>query len=587
MTLRTPIVCVLGHVDHGKTTLLDRIRGSAIADEESGAITQHIGATEVPIDAIEKACGPSFAGKFIVPGLLFIDTPGHHAFTTLRSRGGALADLAILVVDINEGFLPQTIESLHILKKFKTPFVIAANKIDRIHGWQNRGDASFVSSYEKQGDHARKEFDRKFYELIGTLYESGFNADRYDNISDFRTTISVIPVSAKTGEGVSDILMVLLGLAQRFLEQNLVVSATGAGVCTILEVSETHGLGTTVDAILYDGELAVGDNIVVGGQPVVTTKVRALLKPGAVADIGSNESFLRVKRVTAASGVRIAAPNLEHAYAGSMIKVPSDSPGSIEDAVREIESEIDTVQITTDTDGVVLCADTIGSLEAITGELRNKDIAIRIAKVGNIARRDVVEATTCKNPLYRIVIGFNVDVLPDAVEELQRSGAHLFQSDVIYGLIDDYQSWSSKEKEIVEKKLSEAVIRPGQFTIMDGCVFRQNNPAVVGVHVLGGVIKPGSPVMRTDGVYVGSIKGIQERSESISEAKYHAEVAVAIDGPTVGRQIKEGDVLLVDIPERHAKLVEQELYDTLSPDAIEAFNKFLEIKRKDDPFWGL
>ena len=587
MTLRTPIVCVLGHVDHGKTTLLDRIRGSAIADEESGAITQHIGATEVPINAIEKACGPAFAGKFIVPGLLFIDTPGHHAFTTLRSRGGALADLAVLVVDINEGFLPQTIESLNILKKFKTPFVIAANKIDRIHGWQNQGGASFVSSYELQGDHARQEFDRKFYDLIGKLYESGFNADRYDNISDFRTTISVIPVSAKTGEGVPDILMVLLGLAQRFLEQNLVVSATGAGVCTILEISETHGLGTTVDAILYDGELAVGDTIVVGGQPVVTTKVRALLKPSAVTDIGSNESFTRVKRVTAASGVRIAAPNLEHAYAGSMIKVPSDKPGSIEDVVHEIESEIDTVQITTDTDGVVLCADTIGSLEAITGELRNKDIAIRIAKVGNIARRDVVEATTCKNPLYRTVIGFNVDVLPDALEELQRSGTRLFQSDVIYGLIEDYQSWSSEEKEIVEKKLSEAVIRPGQFTILDGCVFRQSNPAVVGVHVLGGVIKPGIPVMRTDGVHVGSIKGIQERSEPISEAKYHAEVAVAIEGPTVGRQIKEGDVLLVDIPERHAKLVEQELYDTLSPDEIEAFNKFLQIKRKDDPFWGL
>ncbi len=586
MTLRTPIVCVLGHVDHGKTTLLDRIRGSAIADEESGAITQHIGATEVPIDAIKKACGPSFAGKFIVPGLLFIDTPGHHAFTTLRSRGGALADLAVLVVDINEGFLPQTVESLDILKRFKTPFVVAANKIDRIHGWQNHAGTSFVEGYAKQGAHARQEFDRKFYDLVGKLYESGFNADRYDNISDFRTTISVIPMSAKTGEGVPDLLMVLLGLAQRFLEQNLVVSASKAGVCTILEVSETHGLGTTVDAILYDGELAVGDTIVVGGQPVVTTKVRALLKPSAVTDIGSNESFLRVKRVIAASGVRIAAPNLEHAYAGSMIQVTSDKPDIVKDVVHEIESEIKTVQITTDTDGVVLCADTIGSLEAITGELRKKDIAIRIAKVGNIARRDVVEATTCRDPLYNTVIGFNVDVLPDALEELQRSGTRFFQSDVIYQLIDDYQKWSSKEKEIVEKKLSEAVIRPGQFTILDGCVFRQSNPAVVGVRVLGGVIKPGIPVMRADGMHIGSIKGIQERSEPISEARYRDEVAVAIEGPTVGRQIKEGDVLLVDIPERHAKLVEQDLYDTLSPDEIEAFNKFLEIKRKDDPFWG-
>jgi translation initiation factor 5B len=580
MTLRTPIVCVLGHVDHGKTTLLDRIRGSTIVDRESGAITQHIGATEVPIDAIASACGPLFSGNFIVPGLLFIDTPGHHAFTTLRSRGGALADLAVLIVDISEGFLPQTIESLKILKRFKTPFVVVANKIDRIHGWQTHESMPFIQGYKKQVGHVQQELDRKLYELIGKLYEYGFSADRYDRISDFKTTISVIPICAKTGEGVPDLLMVLLGLAQRFLEEDLQVNTTEAGVCTVLEVDETRGFGTTVDAILYDGELSVGDTIVVGGQPVITTKVRALLKPKPMTEIWSNEAFDHVKHLTAAAGIKIAAPNLEHAIAGSTIRVVSD------EIVSEIEGELDAVQIKADSDGVVVCADTIGSLEAVTQELTDANIPIRVAKIGNISRRDVIGAETSKDPLNRTIIGFRVDVLPDATEELKKSGTRLFQSDVIYRLLEDYQDWISTEKELVEKKLSEAVIRPGQFLLMDGCVFRQNNPAVVGVRVIGGVVRTGVAVMRADGTQVGIIKGIQDQGEAQREARCRDEVAVAIEGPTVGRQIKEGDVLFVDIPEQHAKMVEQELYNTLSPDEAEAFSEFLEIKRKDSPFWG-
>jgi translation initiation factor 5B len=583
MTLRTPIVCVLGHVDHGKTTLLDRIRGSTIVNEESGAITQHIGATEVPINAIARACGSLLSGKFTVPGLLFIDTPGHHSFTTLRSRGGALADLAVLTIDINEGFLPQTIESLNILKKAKTPFVVAANKIDRIHGWQTHENAPFGKGYEKQVSHVQQELDKKLYELIGKLYEYGFSADRYDRIADFRTTISVIPVSAKTGEGVPDLLMVMLGLAQRFLEENLLVDTTGAGVCTILEVSETHGLGTTLDSILYDGEISVGDTIVVGGRPVITTKVRALLKPKPMTEIWSSDLFKHTKHATAASGIRIAAPNLEHAIAGSTIKVVSDN---LDEVVQEIASEISAVEITTDTDGVVVCADTIGSLEAIIYELRNVEIPIKSAKIGDISKRDVIEAETSNDPAHRAIIGFRVGLLPDSEGEIQKSGTKLFRSEVIYHLIESYQDWASTEREIVEKKISEAVIKPGRFMLLPGCVFRQNNPAVVGVRILGGVVRTGVAVIRTDDSVVGVIKGIQDKGEAIGEARYRDEVAIAIDGPTVGRQIKENDVLFVDIPERHAKMVEQELRDILSPDELETFEEFLALKRKDNSFWG-
>jgi translation initiation factor 5B len=161
--IRQPIVSVLGHVDHGKTSLLDYIRGSTVAAREAGAITQHIGATEVPINAIYNVCGELLKGKkFTLPGLLFIDTPGHHAFTTLRIRGGSLADIAILIVDINEGFKPQTYESLRILKQYKTPFIVVANKIDAISGWQ-KTDGIAKNRINNQRVNVKNIFEEKIY----------------------------------------------------------------------------------------------------------------------------------------------------------------------------------------------------------------------------------------------------------------------------------------------------------------------------------------------------------------------------------------------------------------------------------------
>src|SRR2546422_69163 len=248
-SIRQPIVSVLGHVDHGKTTLLDRIRGTGVAGREAGGITQHIGATEVPLAAILEMCGDLVQGRsFQIPGLRFIDTPGHVAFSTLRARGGALADLAVLVIDVNEGFRPQTIESLNILRRYKTPFVVAANKIDMVPGWRKHEGQPFVRSNQDQPESTREELDRRMYELVGRLFEHGFSADRYDRIEDFTTNLAVIPVSAKFGEGIPDLLLTLIGLAQRFLEEQL-ATAEGPAVGTILQVEEEKGLGINLEGI--------------------------------------------------------------------------------------------------------------------------------------------------------------------------------------------------------------------------------------------------------------------------------------------------------------------------------------------------
>jgi translation initiation factor 5B len=582
--LRTPIVCVMGHVDHGKTSLLDRIRGTTIAAREAGLITQHIGATEVPLDVIKRVCGPIFKSDTKIPGLLFIDTPGHRAFTTLRARGGALADLAVLVVDINEGFQPQTIEAVEILKRFKTPFVVAANKIDKLSGWNSQPGQPFILSYPQQAEHVRIALDEKIYVLIGKLYEMGFSSDRYDRVRDFQRNVGVIPLSAKTGEGIPDLLMVLMGLAQRFLEKDLEYRAVGPGVGTVLEVKEETGLGTTLDVILYDGELNVGDTVVVGslGNPIVT-KVRALLKPRPLSEMRAEEKFKPVKKVVAASGIKIAAPNLEGALAGSQIRVALDD---INEVAAQIKSEVDAVRIETQSNGILIKADTLGSLEALVNELKKENIPIRRADIGDITKRDVAEIKTIKDPLLSVIVGFDVDVLHDAEEELTGSNIKVFINDVIYRLIEDYKKWVAEQKQLIEKKRYETIIKPARFQILPDCTFRQSKPAVVGVRVLGGIVKTNLEVMRADGMIVGRIKGIQEHSENLSEAATGKEVAVAIDGPVVGRQIKEGDILYIEVPEKHAKIAEQELFEAMSVEDKEALMAFMEIKRRGNPFWG-
>ncbi len=584
--LRTPIVVVMGHVDHGKTTLLDKIRGTAVAKGEAGLITQHIGATEVPLDVVQEFCGSHFGGEMQIPGLLFIDTPGHHAFTSMRSRGGSLADLAVLIVDVNEGFQPQTIESLGILKRFKTPFVVAANKIDRIGGWLPVKNSPFAKSLKAQSSRVTEDLDTRIYELVGELYKYGFDADRYDRIPDFTKTVGIVPISAVTGEGVPDLLMVLVGLAQKFLKDNLLLTATGPGVGTILEVKEEKGLGMTLDVILYSGEFSAGDTVIVGTsrEPVVT-KIRALLKPKPLAEIRSEERFLPVKHVVAASGVKVAAPKLESALAGSTIRVV-DTPEEVEALSQELKSELEAVRVEAENEGVVLKADTIGSLEALVGELKAKNIPIHFADVGPISRRDVIRAAAIKDPLLSAILGFDVEILPDALTEIQKTEVPVFSSDIIYSILENYEAWVEEQKMKIDQERLEAVIRPGAVRLLPDCVFRQSKPAVVGVQVIGGVIRTQVNFMREDGANVGVVKGIQVHNENVGSATVGQEVAISIDGPTVGRQIHEGDILYVNIPEKHARIVEQELKPKLAEDEREVLEDFLEIKRKKDPFWG-
>ncbi len=581
--IRQPIVGVLGHVDHGKTTFLDYIRGTTVAAREAGAITQHIGATEVPIDVIYKLCGKLLGGrKFTLPGLLFIDTPGHQAFTTLRKRGGSVADLAVLIVDINEGFKTQTYESLNILKQYKTPFVLALNKIDTITGWR-RFEGAINERLEKQSELARSIFEEKLYDVIGTLYENKFNADLYVNIKDFRRTVAIIPISAKTGEGVDELLMVLVGLAQKFLEENLSVEK-GPGKGTVLEVKEEVGLGTTIDSIIYSGVVRKNDTIAVGAKdrPVIT-KIKALLKPKPLDEIRDpRERFDMVDEVHAACGVKIAAPNLENVTPGSPLRVVTDT--NKEEVLREIEEQTE-IHIELDEEGIVIKADTIGSLEAIAKEAKSRGIKIRKAEVGHVSKRDIIDAGSSKDPLDRLVLAFNVRILPEAEEEMAGKEVEVLKDEVIYTLMEKYEKWVERKKEEIERKRRKEYIHPAMIKFLPEYVFRMSDPAIIGIRVIAGRIKPGIKLMREDGRVIGTIKSIQSEKKSLQEAIQGQEVAIAIDGATVGRQIKAGEILYTDIPEKDVKKLKE--MDVLTSDERDVLEKIIQIKRKTDKFWGI
>ena len=590
MKIRSPIVSVLGHVDHGKTTLLDYIRGSTIADKEAGGITQHIGATEIPNDTIEEICGNFISRlsiKDLIPGLFFIDTPGHAAFTSLRKRGGALADLAILIVDINDGFKPQTFEALNILKMYKTPFIVVANKIDMLFGWESHEGASFKESFDKQAQSVKQDLDTKVYEIVGTLHKEGFQSERFDRVSNFASQISIIPISARSGEGIIEVLAMLLGLAQEYLTEQLEINEDAPAKGTVLEIKEEVGLGLTIDSIIYDGVLRTNDEIALmtSSNEVLTTKIRSILRPLPLEEMrDSKKKFQKFDEVVAAAGIKIAAPNLDDVISGSPLRVLSDE----ENVEEEILKEIEDITISTEDEGILVKADTLGSLEAIVKLLRELDIPIREADIGDVNRRDIINSSIALNEddSHGAIIAFNVNVHPNSEDDLSKSDVKLFKGDVIYQIIEDYEAWIDEMEQAKKKAFYDAIIKPAKFMSLPKLVFRQSKPAIIGIESISGTIKQGQTLINKNGEYVGVIASMEDKGETLPDISRGQRVAMAIKDAIVGKHFDEGDELYVDIPEKHYKFIEREFKDKLTEDEFETLYEFLEIKRKQDPDWG-
>ena len=594
MPIRQPIVCVLGHVDTGKTLLLDEIRKTSVQSREAGGMTQHIGASYFPVEALKQLIGPMLSnlkGEIEIPGLLIIDTPGHEAFTNLRRRGGSVADIAILVVDVLKGLEAQTFECIDILKARKTPFVVAANKVDRVPGWKPQASAAFMKTYASQDSFVREDLDNKLYSIMGAFSRLDFKTDRFDHIrrEDFATTIALVPTSAKTGEGLAELLMVLVGLTQQYMRKRL-QTTEGPAKGSVLEVKEEPGLGLTLNTIIYEGTLKKDDLIVVGGKykPVVTT-LRAILVPKPLDEIRDpRDRFSSVDCVFAAAGVKIVASGLEGALAGAPLYVVPTGEDASEYA-RLVTEEIGRIRIVTEIAGVIVKADTLGSLEAIAEILKQNNVQIRIADIGDVSKRDVIEASVVKTrePLLGVVLSFGVKILPDAEAEAAVHGIQVFTEPIIYNMINKYLEWQKAQREAKVEMEFERLVKPGKVQVLPGFVFRRAKPAIFGVKVEGGSIKPKYSLVRSEtGEDVGEIQQIQDKGKAFPEAREGMEVAISMDKPIVGRHIFEKDMLYVKVPESDAKILATTCSEMLSTDEQDVLKEYVRIMQKKTPFWA-
>ena len=592
MKLRQPVVVVLGHVDSGKTSLLDRIRGTAVQSREVGGITQHIGASYFPIETIKEITGKLFdklsKSENPVPGLLVIDTPGHEVFANLRMRGGSAADIAIVVVDVNKGLEAQTIESLDILKNKKVPFVIALNKIDQISGWKKNNSILIAEQLKIQDPTILSYLDEKVYNVVGALSRIGFSSEAFWRVKDFTKELAIVPVSAVTGTGVPELLAVLVGLTQQYMSKRLERHETETkGI--VLEVNDEVGLGPSANIILLDGTLKHGDRIVVGKRDSVTsTKIKALLLPKPLDEMRDpRDKFRHVDTVIAAAGLKITSPDLDGVLAGSPLYVVNN-PEDEERLKSNIETEIKSAIIQTESNGIILRCDTIGSIEAITELLKKENIPVRSADLGNITRRDILSASAVreKDRYLGVVLGFNVKVLEEAEKEAYERRIKIFNEKIIYNLVRSYSEWVTYERVHEDSIIFNEIPPICKFQFLKGYVFRRNNPAVFGAEILIGKLRQKISVMNEKGKKIGVIHQIQNEGKNLEVADKGTQVALSIKGPTVGRQINEGDIFYTDLNSKQTKFLLERFSNRLNEEEKEVFNFILSKKREIDPAFG-
>ena len=592
MKLRQPVVVVLGHVDSGKTSLLDKIRGTAVQSREVGGITQHIGASFFPIETIKDMTGPLYdklsKSETPIPGLLVIDTPGHEVFANLRIRGGSAADIAIVVVDVNKGFEAQTNESIEILRKRKVPFVIALNKIDMVTGWR-KGNTPFISDQIKKQDlNIQTILDEKIYNVVGSLSRLGYNSEAFWRVKDFTKELAIVPVSAASGVGIPELLAVMIGLTQQYMTKKL-ERRDGAARGIVLEINEEVGLGPSANIILLDGILKQGDHITVAKRDsAIVTKIKALLLPKPLDEMRDpRDKFKLVSEVISAAGLKITSPDLDGVLAGSPLYVLEKK----EDENRlkiMVESEIKSAIINTDSNGIILRCDAIGSIEAITELLKKANVPIQSADIGHITRRDVIAASAVKEKdrYTGVVLGFNVKILDDAQKESQERGVKIFHERIIYNLVRSYTDWVIYQKEHEESILYNEIPPVCKFQFLKGFIFRRNDPAVFGAEILIGKLRQKVLVINENGKKIGTIHQIQEGGKAIEEATKGMQVAVSIRGPSIGRQINEEDIFYTDLNSRQAKMLIERFHHRLNEEEKETFDKILKLKRKTDPAFG-
>ncbi|XP_055685895.1 eukaryotic translation initiation factor 5B isoform X1 [Lutzomyia longipalpis] len=558
--LRAAVVCVLGHVDTGKTKILDKLRRTHVQDSEAGGITQQIGATNVPIDAIKEQTRFVKGAQeldYKLPGLLIIDTPGHESFSNLRSRGSSLCDIAILVVDIMHGLEPQTIESLNLLKTRKTPFIVALNKIDRLYDWGTMGRKDVRDVIKGQPENTQMEFHTRVKEVITQFAEQGLNAALFYDNPDVKSYVSLVPTSAITGEGMGNLLYLIVESCQNLLTRRLMYSEDLQA--TVLEVKAIPGLGTTIDAILINGKLREGQTMILAGtEGPIVTQIRSLLMPQPLKELRVKNAYIEYKEIVAAQGVKIAAKELEKAIAGLNLQV-AQKPDEVEilkeEVAKELKSALSSIKLSER--GVYVQASTLGSLEALLEFLRTSKIPYAGIRIGPVVKRDVMKASTMleHEPQYATILAFDVKVERDAQDLADSLGVKIFQADIIYHLFDKFMAYREELKQKKRDEFKSIAVFPCKLKVLPQFIFNSRDPIVIGVMVENGIIREGTPICvpSKEFVELGIVTSIESNHKQIESARKGQEVCIKIEplpGETpkmFGRHFEETDMLVSKI----------------------------------------
>ena len=581
MTIRQPIVTVCGHVDHGKTSILDSLRSTSVQETEKGGITQKISFTSYPAEQLKKTCPliESSGIKLDIPGFLLIDTPGHAAFTNLRKRGGSLADLAVLVIDINEGIKLQTAEVIQILKHNKTPFLIALNKIDNISGWRTNLKMGLKENIESQAMNIQNTFNERYMTLIGSLNSYGFDSDLYYNITDFTKKIALVPCSARTQQGIPELIMMLCGLSQKYLVNKLELGKDAKGV--VLEIKKERS-GNYAETILYDGQLKKSDQIALSnldGKPLIT-KIRVLEEIEPLS-----AKFKPKEMVYASTGLRMQLVEKDEIFSGMPFEIYKNNLEELKEKFKKQLSE--SVNSLLEKQGIIAKADSLGSLEALLFLLKQSNIPILKAGIGSIKKTDIASAKANMeiNELNAVILGFNVAIDEEAGLLLKEEKIKVLTNEVIYKLIEDAVEFRKQKTKEIEKERLMGLASLFKIKILHQFVFRNLNPAIFGIRVEAGKVKKGLNLIDDKGEKIGRIKNIQHEKTSINEATQNMEVAVSVPGINFERVLKDKNYLYSDISEQHFRNFKKNK-DLLSSAELKALQEIAEIKRKEKMDWG-
>lgn len=536
LSIRIFLIFDTGHVDTGKTKILDKLRKTNVQSGEAGGITQQIGATNVPKAAIldkTKMCKNFTKQELKLPGLLIIDTPGHESFSNLRDRGSSLCDVAVLVVDIMHGLEPQTLESIELLKQKKTPFVIALNKIDRLYDWRPNPNTDVVNTLAKMQTHTKNEFEERWQHAYVQLMEQGLNVALFHENKNPEEYVSVVPTSAHSGDGMGNLLASICELGQTQIPKELSMSEE---LCaSVMEVKEQHGLGTTLDVILLQGQLREGDTIILAGSegPIVT-QIRGLLMPQPLKELRVKSSYERHKIVNAAQGVKIIAKELDKALAGLPL-YSTKNPDEIEYYKSHLSKMLDDVlnEIKLSERGVYVQASTLGSMEALLSFFRESKIPYAGINIGPVHKRDVVKASTMleHDPQWACILAFDVKVEREAQELADSVGVKIFTADIIYHLCDAFKKYLDDLKKKRREELKDVVVFPSKIKIMPQYIFNKRDPIVVGVVIEAGFIKVGTPlcVPSKEFCELGRVISIEKSHNNVEIARKGDEVCIKIE----------------------------------------------------------